>query len=66
MKKKLGRLFWPGLWVYFSVMALFIIATIAMGQYILAGAEVAVAALVLVFYVLNRERRRKADRKSVV
>lgn len=49
MKKKLGRLFWPGLWVYFSVMALFIIATIAMGQYILAGAEVAVAALVLVF-----------------
>ena len=60
MKKKLGRLFWPGLWVYFSVMALFIIATIAMGQYILAGAEVAVAALVLVFYVLNRERRRKA------
>ena len=60
MKKKLGRLFWPGLWVYFSVMLIFIVAAAVTEQYLLAGAEAAVAAMVLVFYLLNRERRRKA------
>ncbi len=60
MNKKLGRLFWPGLWVYFSVMACFAIATAVTRNYILAGAEAAVTLLVLAFYVLNRERRRKA------
>ncbi len=60
MNKKLGRLFWPGLWIYFSVMAAFVIATALAKQYILAGAEAAVLLLVLVFYLMSRERRRKA------
>ena len=60
MNKKLGRLFWPGLWVYFSVMAVFAVAALVMQNYILAGAEAAALVIVAVFYALNRERRRKA------
>ena len=60
MNKKLGRLFWPGLWVYMTVMALFALAAALMGNYILAAAEAAITVIVAVFYVLNRERRRMA------
>ncbi len=60
MNKKLGRLFWPGLWVYFSVMAVFVVAAVVMQQYLLAAAEAALTVIVLVGYLLNRERRRKA------
>ncbi len=60
MNKKLGRLFWPGLWVYFAVMACFVIATAVTRNYILAGVEAAVTVLVLTFYAVNRERRKKA------
>ena len=60
MNKKLGRLFWPGLWVYFTVMAAFVVAAALVGQYILAGVEAAVTVLVLVYYMINRDRRKKA------
>jgi len=60
MNKKLGRLFWPGLWVYMTVMALFALAAALTENYILAAAEAAITVIVAVFYVLNRERRRKA------
>ena len=60
MNKKLGRLFWPGLWVYFAVMALFVIAAALMQNYILAASELGVSVLVLVFYIINRNRRRNA------
>ena len=57
MKKKLSRLFRPGLTVCFIVMACFIIATLARGQYTLAIAEFFVTAALVVFYVLDRQRR---------
>ncbi len=60
MNKKLGRLFWPGLWVYLMVMVLFALASLALQQYILAGVELAMTAMVGIFYIINRERRRKA------
>ena len=60
MNKKLGRLFWPGLWVYLSVMVLFVVAAALTQNYILAGAEAAVTVIVAAFYLLNRDRRRKA------
>ena len=60
MNKKLGRLFWPGLWLYFSVLVVFIVAALLMNQYALAGAEAALAVIVAAFYLLNRERRRRA------
>ena len=59
MNKKLGRLFWPGLWMYFAVMAAFIVAAAVTRQYLLAGVEAGVAVLLLVFYVICRDRRRK-------
>ena len=60
MKKKLGRLFWPGLWVYFAIMVVFAAAALLTKNYILAAVEGTVTALVVIFYVINRERRRKA------
>ena len=60
MNKKLGRLFWPGLGVYFAVMSIFVIVSLVTRQYIVAGAEALVLVLVLVFYLVNRNRRHKA------
>ena len=59
MNKKLGRMFWPGLWVYFTVMAGFVAAAILTKNYILAGAEAAVTMLLITFYVFCRDRRRR-------
>ena len=59
MNKKLSRLFWPRLWVYFAVMVLFVAATALTQNYILAGVEAAAAVLVAVFYLISRERRKK-------
>ena len=59
MNKKLSRLFWPRLWVYFAVMALFVAAAALTGNYILAGVEAAAAVLVAVFYMVSRDRRKK-------
>ena len=39
MNKKLGRQFWPGLWVYFTVLIGFVIAAIWAEQYLLAGMD---------------------------
>ncbi len=60
MNKKLGRLFWPGLWLYFAVMAGFIVAAALWGYYVLAGIEAGITVLVVAFYIFSRERRRKA------
>ena len=60
MNKKLSRLFWPSLWLYFAVMVLFVLAAAITQNYILAGAEAAAAVLAAVFYLVNRERRKKS------
>ena len=60
MNKKLGRLFWPGLWVYFSAMALFTVIAALTQHYMVALAEFSVSVFVLIFYALNRSRRRSA------
>ena len=60
MNKKLGRLFWPGLWVYFTVMVGFAVAAALMEQYILAGIEAAVTILTLAYYIFCRNKRRRA------
>ena len=59
MNKKLGRLFWPSLWMYFLVMAGFVAAAALTRNYILAGVEAGVTVLLAAFYVLSRDRRRK-------
>ena len=60
MNKKLGRLFWPGLWVYFTVMVVFSAAALVAGEYALATREACATVVVMIFYALNRERRRRA------
>ena len=59
MNKKLSRLFWPGLWVYFAVMAGFTLAAALTGNYILAAVEAALTVALLVYYILIRNRRHK-------
>ena len=59
MNKKLGRLFWPGLWVYFVFMAGFVVAAALFQQYVLAAAEGAVMLLVIAFYIYCRTKRHR-------
>ena len=59
MNKKLGRLFWPGLWVYFVVLSGFVAAALFLQQYILAAVEGGVAILLAVYYVVCRVRRHR-------
>ncbi len=65
MNKKLGRLFWPGLWVFFTVMAAFVIAAAATENYILAIVEGGVTALLGVYYVIYRMYRRREIQQYV-
>ena len=59
MKKKLQRLFRPGLLACFVVMMCFAVAALLMGQYLLAIVEFAVTAVMLAFYLLDRKNRNK-------
>ncbi|MBE6959933.1 MAG: DHH family phosphoesterase [Ruminococcaceae bacterium] len=65
MNKKLGRLFWPGLWLYFVFMAAFVAAAALLGQYVLAAAEGAVMLLVITFYIYCRIKRRRTIQQFV-
>ncbi len=57
MNKKLGRLLKPSRSIYFTLMVLFCMATIAVGQYWLAAAEAAVTLVTFAVYVVNTKRR---------
>ena len=59
MNKKLGRLFWPGLWVYFAIMAGFVVAAVATNNYVLAAVEAAVPSVLIFYYIWCRNRRNK-------
>ena len=65
MNKKLGRLLWPGLWLYLLVMAGFVAAAIALQNYILAAMEAALLLIVAAYYLFCRARRRKEVRNFV-
>ncbi len=65
MNKKLSRLFWPGLWAYFAVLLGFVAAAIMTENYILAIAEAAAAMLLIVYYMICRDRRNKEIQKFV-
>ena len=59
MDKKIGRLLWPSVGLYFFLLVGFIVATVAVQQYLLAVVELVVFALVLVLYFAHRKYRRK-------
>ena len=65
MNKKLGRLFWPSLWLYLLVMAGFVVAAVVVKNYILAGAEAAVLLLVITYYLFTRSRHHREVRNFV-
>ena len=65
MNKKLKKLFWPGLWVYFIVMAAFVVAAALLEQWLLAVAEAAVLLLVVGFYIFCRVRRHRTIQQFV-
>ena len=65
MNKKLGRLLWPGLWVFFTVLGGFIIVAIATENYILAAVEGGVTALLGIYYVVYRVYRRREIQQYV-
>ena len=59
MNKRLGRILWPGLWFYFTVMIGFAVAALLLEQYLLAAVEGAVAMLLIVYYLYCRNRHIK-------
>ena len=65
MNKKLKRLMWPGLWTYFSVLAIFIAAAVWRQEYIMAAAEGAALIFLILYYFLCRNNRRKEMQKFV-
>ena len=59
MNKKLGRLLWPGLWVFFTAMVGFTVAAAIMENYILAAVEGGLTAMLGIYYVVCRMYRRR-------
>ena len=65
MNKKLKRLFWPGLWVYFLFLAGFTAATVLTRNYILAAVEGGLTLVLLTYYIFCRNRHRKEIQEYV-
>ena len=63
MDKKLGRLLWPSIGLFFALLSAFAAAAIYTGDYIVAAIEFAVIILVFALYVLHRSNRRKEIQK---
>ena len=59
MNKRLGRLFRPSMRGYFIFMLAFAVVTALVRQYVLAGVELAVTAMIFAVYMILKARRRK-------
>ena len=59
MNKRLGRQLWPSAGLFFVLLAAFAVTAILLEYYLLAVIEFAVIALVLVLYIVFRNRRRQ-------
>ena len=57
MNKKLKRLLWPEMWVFFTVLIGFAVAAAVLQYYILAAVEGAIALLLLGYHLLTRKHR---------
>ena len=65
MNKKLKRLFWPGLWVYFLFLAGFTAAAVLTRNYILAAVEGGLTLALLTYYIFCRNYHRKEIQEYV-
>ena len=63
MDKKLGRLLWPSVGLFFGLLSAFAAAAIYTGDYVVAAIEFAVIILTLVLYVIQRNNRKKEIQK---
>ncbi|MBO5049199.1 MAG: DHH family phosphoesterase [Oscillospiraceae bacterium] len=63
MNKKIGRLLRPGVGTFFGLLMIFAAAAVLMEYYILAIAEFAVTALLLIGYLVFRKYRQKEIQK---
>ena len=57
MNKKLGRLLYSHVWIYFVVMAGFSVAAFVMKQYLLAGVETLLTIACVLVYVMHKRNR---------
>ena len=64
VNKKLGRLLNPGMKLYFYVMAGFCLATLLLGQFLLAVAEGIVILLLFCSYLIFRKSRHRNRRSG--
>ena len=60
MNKKLSRLLWPNMVIYFVILAAFVAAAVALRQYLLAAGEALVSAVGFILFRFSRVRRKKA------
>lgn len=65
MNKKLERLLRPNMGGYYVLLLGFVVATALLQQYVLAGIEFAVWALIMATYLLHRANRRKQIKSYV-
>ena len=63
MNKRLGRRLWPSAGLFFILLAAFGVAALVMRYYMLAIGEFSVTALVLIIYIVLRNRRRQDIQK---
>ncbi len=65
MNKKLGRLLRPGMGVYIGIMLAFCVVATLFQEYLLAGIELAVTAVVLTLYLVFKARRHNQLREYI-
>ena len=65
MKRKLGRMFRPGMGMHFMIMAAFCAAALLSENYWLAAVETTATLAVFMLYVMNRNRRKRQIQKYI-
>ena len=59
LNKRIGRLLWPGMGVYFVLLFAFVVVAAVLEQYLLAGIELGVWLIGLALYLVHCKNRRK-------
>ncbi len=60
MNRKLSRMLWPNMIVYFVILGVFVAAAAVLRQYLLAAGEAIVSVTAYIIYRVSRTRRKKA------
>ena len=60
MNKKLNRLLWPNMLLYFVILAAFVAAAVVLRQYWLAAGEALISVIAFIVFRITRSKRRNA------